>query len=304
VVLVPEYVRRFSFSEEPSTGDDDRTGAGIGDVCKSSVDTSFAAALTSAICTTAAATTTTPALTTPTPATTPAVHSTTADLHQTDAQASTTTATTTEDQHAGEGDEAEIGEYRRKATVLVCSIGLVIAFNFAFILLAFVNHFTRQNQVLRGLLWSAMAGIGDSQLTDVDAPQSVDHLALFPSDNRSACVFAVFALVCNSYHLGLLFLFHRTKRLYLVAALFLIYIDVGICGACLYFGVVCEFYMWLAAVVAMAYYIFGRHVSRVFLVAVLLEGTSIQPRQHTQSLHADRDRCRVATYIQACCYTR
>ena len=33
-----------------------------------------------------------------------------------------------------------------------------------------------------------------------------------------------------------------------VAALFLIYIDAGICGACIYFGIISEFYMWLAAV--------------------------------------------------------
>src|SRR5690606_29429191 len=98
--------------------------------------------------------------------------------------------------------------------------------------------------------------------------------------SQSECVFAVFALLCNAYHLSLIVLLYRTRRLYLVAALFLIYINAGICGACIYFGIVSEFYMWLAAVVAMAYYIFGRHISRVFLIAVLLEGNTHYVTQH------------------------
>lgn len=231
-----------------------------------SVDASFTAALTSAICSAASNMSTTPPMSTISAADVPSV---TAESH------SEAEATREEQIFGAEGSEIEDAEFRRKWLVLVCSIGLAIAFNFIYVLTLVINQLAAQHRLLCGLPWSTLS-LGDAILAPMSENESESEND-GSLDSQSECVFAVFALLCNAYHLSLIVLLYRTRRLFLVAALFLIYIDVGICGACIYFGILSEFYMWLAAVVAMAYYIFGRHISRVFLIAVLLEGVLLYP---------------------------
>lgn len=242
-----------------------------------SVDASFTAALTSAICSAASNMSTTPPMSTISAADVPSV--TSAESH------SEAEATREEQIFGAEGSEIEDAEFRRKWLVLVCSIGLAIAFNFIYVLTLVINQLAAQHRLLCGLPWSTLS-LGDAILAPMSENESESEND-GSLDSQSECVFAVFALLCNAYHLSLIVLLYRTRRLFLVAALFLIYIDVGICGACIYFGILSEFYMWLAAVVAMAYYIFGRHISRVFLIAVLLEGNT-----HTTT-HTRHDTTRV-----------
>jgi len=92
------------------------------------------------------------------------------------------------------------------------------------------------------------------------------------AEDRATCFFASFLLFnCFCFTVLLLLVYLTSKWIHALAFLFLAYVDLAICFLCLYHGMF-ECFAWLATVVSMAFYLLSARLSRLFMIAVVLEG--------------------------------